>query len=62
MHDPRRIVFNSRWLMILRHENGDRPIEFVTWREKLDPRRYEFCFRPGTAGRWYVNKDACWRG
>lgn len=57
MFCPETIVFNRRWLIICRHEESDYHVA-TPLREVLNPLRYEFCFRPGTPHRWYVNKDA----
>lgn len=51
MHDPNRIVLNTKRVMVIRTETTDRVGVSAPWREVLDPRRYGVSLWPGTSKR-----------
>jgi hypothetical protein len=56
------LVFDGRFVMIWHIQRADVPRESVTWREVLDPSRYEFWFKRSKYSKVFlkINEDAKW--
>ena len=58
MNCPEHGLVIGKHLQIWHHQHADIPRKYVTWREVLNPLRYEICVGPGPDRYWHWNNDA----
>lgn len=61
MNCPEHGLVIRKHLQIWHHQRADVPRKYVTWREVLNPLRYEIAFGKGPGRYWYINHDAWMR-
>jgi len=60
MNCPEHLILKTRFFRVWHHQGADVPRKYVTWREVLNPLRYELSF--GKVPAFYVvNKNAWMR-
>jgi hypothetical protein len=62
MNCPEHLVLDIRYVMIWHHQHADVPRQYISWREVMNPMRYEICIGAGPGRYWHINDDAViWR-
>lgn len=58
MYCPEHLVLDTKYCMIWHWQRADVRREFVSWREVLNPLRYEINIGPGPGRYWQINDEA----
>lgn len=60
MNCPEHLIFKSRFFTVWHHQRADVPRKYVTWKEVLNPFRYELLFG-GVPPIFVINRNAWMR-
>lgn len=59
MNCPEHMILDTRYCHIWHWQRADIARKYVTWREVLNPLRYQICIGPGP-GRYWIWNDRAW--